>query len=108
MADEYRIPGYKIAGYKIPAPLPTATRAEVAAYIDSISDSSIQASYNSDTVTFTFPAATPKVARAIANGLGDGKLVTLGVVRNTGYSDNILLGYIQTSRQDRTRKQARG
>lgn len=106
----YKIPGFRVAGYKIPVPpLPVATRAEVAAYIDSISNSAISLSVSGDTATFTFPAATPKVARAIANGLGDGNLVTIGAVRNTGYSDNILLGYSPGVEQPaKNRKQDRG
>ena len=83
-------------------------REAIASYIDSISDSSISASFSGDIVTFSFPAATPEIANAIVNGLGDGKLVTLGVVRNTGHSNNIILGYSRNSNQDRARKQARG
>jgi hypothetical protein len=108
----YKIPGFRVAGYKIPvppSPAPVATRTEVAAYIDSISNSAISLSVNGDIATFTFPAATPEVARAIANGLGDGNLVTIGAVRNTGHSDNVLLGYGPGVEQPaKNRKQDRG
>ena len=109
MAIIYKIPGYKIAGHKIASPVPMATRTEVAAYINSISDSSISLSVSGDSATFTFPAATPGVARAIAEGLGDGNLVTIGVVRNSAKSNNTILGYAYHDyHQDRSRKQDRG